>query len=192
MTPDATDEALFARFRRGEADAFAELTRRYFRPVCAFLYRRTGHRHRAEDLAQETFLRAFRREETFDESRAFRPWLYAIALNAARADGRRKQTPTASLDGAEDGEPALDPADPAEGPATTAAEGELGELVRRAVASLPEAQQDVVLLALYQGLSYPEVAVVLDRPVGTIKSLMHYAVKALRAKLEPVRRRMDE
>jgi RNA polymerase sigma-70 factor (ECF subfamily) len=68
----------------------------------------------------------------------------------------------------------------------------MSRLVRRAVESLPEAQQDVILLALYQGLSYPEAAEVLGRPVGTIKSLMHYAVKALRSKLEPVRRRMDE
>jgi RNA polymerase sigma-70 factor (ECF subfamily) len=191
MTADLTDEALVERFRRGDAEGFAELVRRYFGSVCALLFRRTGDRHRAEELTQEAFLQAYRRQETFDAGRRFRPWLYAIALNAARADGRRRTPPVGSLDAGESG-PAPDPADPAEGPETSAEQGEMSRLVRRAVESLPEAQQDVILLALYQGLSYPEAAEVLGRPVGTIKSLMHYAVKALRRKLEPVRRRMDE
>lgn len=192
MTAELRDEALFERFRRGDAEGFAELVHRYFRPVCAYLYRRTGDRHRAEELAQETFFRAFRREETFDPSRSFRPWLYAIALNTARAEARKRQAPTASLETGDGSEGSTDPADPADGPAAAAADGEMGELVRRAVGSLPEGQQDVILLALYQGLSYPEVAAALDRPVGTIKSLMHYAVKALREKLAPVRRKLSE
>jgi RNA polymerase sigma-70 factor (ECF subfamily) len=203
-----TDERLFARFREGgDRDAFAELVRRHHGPVSAFLRRRVGDPHRAEELVQETFLAAFSRAETFEPGRPFKPWLYAIAVNSARAAGRRAArdpvAPAADLSGPASG-PAgdsgdgprppdwADPADPAPGPDALAQSGELAAAVREAVSSLPEAQAEVVLLSQYQGLSYPEIAEATGRPLGTIKSLMHYAVKALRLKLEAVRRRLEE
>jgi len=190
MVPEDSDELLFQRFRDGDQAGFVALWRRYYRPVHSFLIRKTGDRHRAEELAQETFLRAFAREETFDPSRAFKPWLYTIALNTVRAAGRKADAVLPAAGGTDDDStPRHDPADGSPDPAELSADRETAEAVRRAIAALPEAQQEVVLLSQYQGLTYPEISQITGKPVGTVKSLMHYAVKALRGRLEPMMRR---
>jgi RNA polymerase sigma-70 factor (ECF subfamily) len=196
MSAETTDEELFRRFRGGDREAFSALVGRFHVPIRSFLFRRVGRPHRAEELAQETFLRAFARGATFEEGRPFKPWLYAIALNVARAEFRdRRPTPLRLDTGAEPAPGAVGGdllPDPAPGPDAQAAEDDLRGAVRDAVAGLPEAQQEVVILSQYQGLSYPEIAEVTGRPLGTIKSLMHYAVKTLRGRLEPLRRKLED
>jgi RNA polymerase sigma-70 factor (ECF subfamily) len=197
MNPEPTDEVLFQRFRDGDPDGFRALVGRHRAGVHAFLVRRVGSPHRAEELSQEAFLRAFARESTFQAGRPFKPWLYAIAVNLARAELRNRRPAPLRLeteigDDPAGGPAAAEPADPGPGPAAAAADEEIRRAVRDAVTTLPEAQQEVVLLSQYQGLSYPEIADITGRPLGTVKSLMHYAVKTLRGRLEPLRRRLHD
>src|SRR3989442_12119663 len=79
-----SDETLFAAWRHGEGDKLEELVRPFEEPVFRFLFRRTGDAARAEDLFQETRMSVMKRRETYDASRPFKTWLYAIALNAPR------------------------------------------------------------------------------------------------------------
>lgn len=168
-----SDEGLFLMFLRGESVPFEELVRRHEAPLYRFLRRRAPSAAQADDLFQETWMAVLRGKHTFREDRLFRPWLYAIALNLARKAGGR--TAPDRLDAA-DAPAASEPLD----------RGETAGLVRAAVQALPEAQREVFVMSEYDGLPYAEIADLLGRPLGTVKSQMHYAIKQLRARLEPL------
>jgi len=171
------DETLFAAWRRGEGEKLEELVRRYEEPLFRFLFRRCGDAARAEDLFQETWMSVLKGRETYDAARSFKTWLYAIALNASRKSWREK--PPASLDPA-----ALSRPLPGDSPTKTLERRETAAAVQRILAALPDAQRDVFLLCEYEGLTYPEIASILDRPVGTVKSQMFYAVRRVKSALE--------
>lgn len=195
-----SDEELFGRFRLGDRDGLARLLERYERPLFSYLARMLGGVGDAEDAYQEVCLRLLRSADTYDPSRPIRPWLYTIATNVCRRLlSQRVRRETLSLRGEEEGRdeaggpyragghPASggvpEPASPAPGPDQLAEEREWGERVRRAVAGLPEHQREAFVLAQYQGLTYSEVARAVGRPLGTVKSDMFYALRALRHRL---------
>jgi RNA polymerase sigma-70 factor (ECF subfamily) len=171
-----SDEELFSAWRRGEGDKLEELVRRYEEPLFRFLHRRSGEAARAEDLFQETWMSVLKARDRYDASRSFKTWLYAIALNASRKAWRAKG-PAAS-------DPDLTRAASGDSPTRTLERRETAAAVRRILAALPEAQRDVFLLCEYEGLTYPEIAAVLGRPLGTVKSQMFYAVRRVKAGLE--------
>ena len=149
-----SDERLMLRFQAGDVRAFEELVRRHRTPIFSFLLRLTGDRGRAEDLCQETFLRAVRAAERWEPRALFRTWLYAVARNQAFDDARRQAfRRTEPLD-----DPARAPAaseDPAPDRAAEAA------LVRpkleAALAALPAEQREVFLLREHAGLRFHEI-----------------------------------
>jgi RNA polymerase sigma-70 factor (ECF subfamily) len=172
-----SDETLFAAWRRGEGDKLEGLVRRYEELLFRFLFRRTGDAARAEDLFQETWMSVMKGRETYDPTRSFKAWLYAIALNASRKAFREK--PSAPLDPA-----ALSRALQPDSPTKTLERRETAAAVQRILAALPDPQRDVFLLCEYEGLTYPEIAAIQDRPVGTVKSQMFYAVRRVKSALE--------
>jgi RNA polymerase sigma-70 factor, ECF subfamily len=159
--------------------------------IYGFALRLTGNPQDAEEVAQDAFVRAYRALRKFEAERiaalALRPWLYQIALNAARnrARGRRHRTvPLIVGEEAEretrDGVP--EPPDGAtEGPAEFAERAGVGAMLARLVAQLPERYRAAVILRHIEGLSYPEAAAVLGQPVGTVKANVHRGTKLLRA-----------
>lgn len=169
-----SDEALFAAYRRGEGDKLGDLVRRYETPLFRFLRRRVGNDAHAEDLFQETWMSVIKGHGSFREGHAFRPWLYAIALNASRRHARPAPAPLP-----DESAPLS-----SDTPTRTLARRETAAAVRRLIDALPEAQRDVFLLSEYDGLSYAEIGQLLGRPLGTVKSQMHYAVRQVRAGLE--------
>ena len=187
MAPDETDEQLMRRFQRGEARAFETLMLRHRTPVYAFLLRLTGERTRAEDLAQETFLRLVKGAAAWEPRAAVRTWLFTIARNLA-ADAARRQVFRAaeSLD-----EPGADGAGPrhpmpaATGPAPDEAAdaARLRPRLEAALASLPGEQREVFLLREHAGLSFVEIAEATGINENTAKSRMRYALLALRERL---------
>jgi RNA polymerase sigma-70 factor (ECF subfamily) len=189
----SSDEELFARFRLGDREGLVELLARYERPLFNYLARMLGGVGEAEDAYQEVCLRLLRSADTYDPTRSVRPWLYAIATNVCRRLAsqrvRREALPLAAGEeaGDEAGRPAAagvpEPPSPAPGPPELAEEREWGQRVRLAVARLPEHQREVFVLSQYQGLTYSEVARALGRPLGTVKSDMFYALRALRRRL---------
>lgn len=186
---EASDESLLAAFLEGEEKTFEQLVRRHERPLLNFLYRYLGEVQEAEEVFQETFIRVYTKALRFDPEKKFKTWLYTIALNLARTAFKRKRTSPllARQDdsgGSQDKIVLEGQASEEYLPEKKQNNRELGELVENAVKSLPRRQREVFMLYQYQELSYAEIAAVLGRPLGTIKSQMHYAILALRDKLK--------
>lgn len=190
---EPSDEELLSRFAEGgDHEALVELLRRYEQPLFGYLVRMLGDADSAEDAYQEVCLRLLRGADTYDPARPVRPWLYAVATNVCRRQGARRGarralslTPAGGEDSTE--APTELPAH-GPGPAEEAERRELAELVREAVERLPQHQREVFVLYQYQGLKYHEIARVVGRPLGTVKSDMFYALRTLRARLERYRR----
>jgi RNA polymerase sigma-70 factor (ECF subfamily) len=160
------DRALVEALRSGDPNAPRLLIERFQGVVFALCYRMTGHRHDAEDLAQETFLRALRGITGFDAVRPIRPWLLGIAANRCRtALSRKSKRPSLieSADECEDPRPVLPDAD------------ELATELERALRRLRPEYRAVFTLFHEQNLPYEDIARALDRPVGTVKTWLHRA-----------------
>lgn len=175
----STDEHLAHAIQQGEAQALTTLVERHHSPLLGYLYRLTGgHRPLAEDLTQETFLRALRRIAQYQYPRPFKPWLYAIATNLARDHYKQAEQryATFSLDFAE---AAPDPHAPHPGEALLA-QVEAQEVIK-ALAALPPPQRETIILRYYQDLSLDDIAATLHIPVGTVKSRISVGLKRLKA-----------
>lgn len=160
------DRALVLALRAGDPGAPRCLIERYQAVVFGLCLRMMGHRHDAEDVVQETFLRALRAVSGFDAARPLRPWLLGIAANRCRtALSRRARRPAPS----EAGDDAIDPR-----PGLSDPDDLAGELARALDRLRPE-YRTVFALFHEQGLPYEEIAQAIDRPIGTIKTWLHRA-----------------
>ena len=178
-----TDEHLVGHYRTGRTEAFETLVSRFRIELFHFLMRYVHDRAAAEDLVQETFLQTHLSIDTFDLSRRFRPWLFAIAANKARdqlrRNTRRQTVPLSVLvdENQPEGRTFIDllEADlPL--PAENVENEETRRLVREAIASLPDHLREVLLLAYFHRFAYKEIAQMLSIPLGTVKSRLHAAV----------------
>lgn len=185
-----SDEQAMERVRaREDAAAFAQLHRRWERPVQNLCLRMTGDAQRAEDLTQEVFTRVYARRKAYQAQAKFSTWLWRIALNACYDELRRMRRheflPWSDPEEAGDaGVPAWG-VDPRPGPDGAADAGEQSELVRRALLELPEHYRAVVVLRHYEDMKFHEIAAVLDIPEGTVKSRMAEALARLERVLRP-------
>ena len=164
-------------------DAFEGLVRRYQQQVYAVCRRLTGAHQSADDLVQETFIKAYFALERFDPRWPVYPWLRRIAINASlnylKVRGRER-----SLDGAPGAAERLADPRPADSrPELRLERAEFEERFERSVASLPEEQKSVFVLKFYEGLSYEEIARTLDVPAGTVMSRLARARQKLKALL---------
>ena len=162
---DLSDEQLMLMFRYGSRAAFELLFEAYRGPVYHFARRMLGSREAAEDACQDTFLRMIRSAETWRPTGKFRTWLYTIARNCC-LNARRDARPDVAF---------RDAPSRAEGPGEAAARAELAGRIERAIADLPPPQREVLLLRVRNGLSYADIAEVTERPLGTVKTLLHRA-----------------
>lgn len=166
MTIATEDRALVEALRAGDPLAPGELVGRYHGVVFGLCLRMLGHRHDAEDVAQESLVRALRGIAGFDGSRPLRPWLLGIAANRCRtALGRRARRPAL----AETPEDHADPRPGLDDPDDLA-----GEL-ERALGRLRPDYRLVFALFHEQGLPYEEIGLAVGRPVGTVKTWLHRA-----------------
>ena len=164
--------------QNGDRNAFSELVRTHAQSVLSVVYRMCGDRQLAEDAAQETFIQAWLRLQSYQPRSSFRNWLFRIAVNTA-IDMLRKEKriiPGAVED--------LNLTDAGPGPESVVSDAEQSELIRNAIMELPEASRAVLILREYEGLSYKEISDALEIPVGTVMSRLNYARKVLREKLE--------
>jgi RNA polymerase sigma-70 factor (ECF subfamily) len=169
------DKELVQQVLDGRVDAFNLLVWRWQRPLYNFLYRMTGEREQARDLAQEAFLRAYTRLRDLKEPDKFGAWLYRIALNQHRSHLRTHAAQEAQWS------PEIDTE--LEAPVTVAAR-ELRITVRALVGRLTPEQREVVLLKIYDGFKFEEIAEILGCPASTVKSRLYAAFDQLRAGLE--------
>jgi RNA polymerase sigma factor (sigma-70 family) len=161
----SVDDDLVRRCLKGRADAMRELVERFHPEVFALSVRLLGHRHDAEDVVQEVFLRIFRSLTRWDATRPLRPWVLGITVNRCRTwMSRRKRVP-------EPVEYLQDvPSRPPDAPSD-----ELTTAIRDAVGELRGEYREVFVLFHEHGRSYEEISEVVDRPVGTVKTWLHRA-----------------
>ncbi len=185
---EPTDEVLMMAYQHGETAALETLVRRYADPLLGYLTRMTSSRQSAEDVFQETFLRVHRKASSFRTSGRFKPWLYSIATHLA-VDALRRREPTVSLEEKRDERNSLAERlpDPGRSPADAAALADQQTRVREAIATLPPRQRATLVLTYFEGQSYPEAAATLGCSVGTVKTQMSRALRALARRLPEAR-----
>ncbi len=170
-----SDEQLARNVQRGHTADLTELVERHHSALLGFLYRLTGgDRALAEDLTQEAFLRALRSIRQYRPAQRFKPWLYAIAVNAARDHFKRAETRYATVLSDED---LLGLAAPFEVDDTFV---DAGQQIAVALSALPIHQREAIILRYYQDLSLAEMADMLAIPVGTVKSRLSLGLRQLR------------
>ena len=175
------DKHILARARRGELDAFEELVRQYEKRVYAVALRSSGSPEDAADIMQEVFLRAWRSIESFRGDSGFSTWLFRITMNLCVDHARHKnaQPQTQPLVvGEEDAERPIP--DTAPTPEEHLENSELGRELAAALDEVSEEHRRIVLLRDVSGLSYTEIAEVLEISEGTVKSRLSRARIALR------------
>ncbi len=173
------DGDLVRRAQRGDTGAFAELFTRYEGRIFGYLYRMVGDRAWAEDLTQETFIRAHQHLRSLGPPYDFKSWLYRIAGNLA-LDGLRRRRPEAPLPDWDSG--AAEPVDtrPSADPERQAQLAELRAAVWRTLHRLPEAYRQALLLRELEGLSYQEMASIMGISLDNVRVVLHRARLAFR------------
>lgn len=161
----ADDATLVRRCLRGEAEAIQLLVDRFQAEVYGLCVRLLSHRHDAEDVTQEVFLRVFRSLKGWDQTRALKPWIVGIAVNRCRTWLSQRGKRPELVDYLQDTVPGPAPDDSTE----------LLQEIQTALTELRLEYRTVFVLFHEQGQPYEEIAQALDRPVGTIKTWLHRA-----------------
>jgi RNA polymerase sigma-70 factor (ECF subfamily) len=182
------DQALVERCQRGDLAAFEPLVEKYRERVWRLAYNYLRDREDAQDVAQEAFVRAWQALPTFRGQSAFYTWLFRIAMNLAADRARQRSARTRAFGTERVPEEEWDRAmpDPAAAPDDTAERAEQRDRIRRALETLPERHRTIIMLSDLEGMSYREIAEVLDIPMGTVMSRLHNARKRLRVVLGPL------
>ena len=175
------DRHVVLQTRHGEVEAFGELVRRYQNAVFNVCYRMLGNRREAEDLAQESFIRAFQRLDTFDIERPFGPWMRRLAANLCLNHLQQRRPSNLPLDAETD----LAAQAPWANPEAARERTERAEALRAAILELPAHYRAVIELRHFQELSYAEISDVLGIPLSDVKSHLFRARKQLARRLKP-------
>lgn len=183
LNNDASDEALVDQARNGDLDAFAELVRRYRERIYRTIFRFTNNHGDADDLVQDTFLRAFQKLKSFREKSGFYTWIYRIAVNLSlnflktrKREMAREEFDDLRPKGAQSA---------SSSPESASMNRELSDKVNEAVDALPLSYRASFILVALQGMSHAEAARVLRCAEKTVSWRLHKARKMLQAKLRP-------
>lgn len=178
---DTDDETLIAECLAGRTEAFGQLIVRHQDRLYHALVRMLGCPEEARDIAQDAFVHAFQKLNTFQGRSRFYSWLFRIAANAAISERRRPRHRVGSIDAVRD-RTGHEPADshPDSAPSHAAELTEQQQLVQQALARLSEEFRTVLVLKEMEGLTYDEIADMVGCPVGTVRSRIHRARKELR------------
>src|SRR5919202_4650150 len=182
------DEVAIRNARNGDRDAFRVLVERHARPVFRLAYRMTGNHTDAEEMVQETFLRAWKQIEKFDGRASFSTWLYRICANCSldhiRARQRRQeQHPAAHAEEAAD--PVMSIAADAPSPERLAQSAQISAMLEPALGQLSAMERAAFILRHYEGLPVEEISRMLGVQPGAAKHSVFRAVQKLRRALEP-------
>jgi RNA polymerase sigma-70 factor (ECF subfamily) len=182
VTAAETDQQLVARVQKGDLRAFDVLVLKYQHKIFSLISRYVHDADEVQDVAQEAFIQAYRALPRFRGDSAFYTWLYRIAINTAKnhlvARSRRPPGSDVEIDDAEyfEGGAALREI---ETPESALFGEELKQVVDRAIAELPDDLRTAVTLREFDGLSYEDIAEIMDCPVGTVRSRIFRAREAI-------------
>lgn len=184
------DRVLVERVQAGDKQAFGLLVTKYQRKLARLISRMVRDSAEVEDIVQESFIRAYRALPSFRNDSAFYTWLYRIGVNTAKnwlmTHGRRAQLTRSVDDDEAEGREDVELLHNTETPERLLMTKELGETVNAAVERLPEELRTAITLREIEGLSYEEIAQVMDCPIGTVRSRIFRARDAISAKLRPL------
>ena len=182
MTAAVTDQQLVARVQKGDSRAFDMLVLKYQHRIMGLISRYVHDSDEVQDVAQEAFIKAYRALPRFRGDSAFYTWLYRIAINTAKNHlvSRSRRPPGSDVE-IEDAEyfEAGDALRTIETPETALFGAELKAVVERAIGELPDDLRTAVTLREFDGLSYEDIADVMDCPVGTVRSRIFRAREAI-------------
>ena len=186
---ELSDAVAVAQARAGDSGAFRVLVERHSRNLFRLAYRMTAHQQDAEDVVQETFLRAYRQLSKFDDRASFGTWLYRIAANCSldliRARKRRsEQLEPAAEEGAPD--PVQSLPDEAPTPERLAISGEVESKVTEVLAGLSEMERTAFVLRHYEGMCIDDISRTLGVQPNAAKHSIFRAVQKMRRALEPL------
>jgi RNA polymerase sigma-70 factor (ECF subfamily) len=185
---ECNDLASVARVRTGDTDAFRVLVERHSGPLFRLAYRMTGNQQDAEDVVQESFLRAYKQLARFDGRASFGTWLYRIAVNCSldlvRSRKRRNELVPPADSEMDDPTAALPSHDPA--PDRMVMSGEVRSRVAEAMTELSASERTAFVLRHFEGMGIEDVSRVLGCQPGAAKQSVFRAVQKLRRALEPV------
>lgn len=176
-------EELVARVRAGDEEAFRLIFDRYSRPILSFIFDMVGNRDLAEDLAQETFVRAFRLLDGLRDETKLSTWLFSIARNVARESLRSRRRDAGNVE--IDGEEAFELHDHGPTPAGQLLDKELSGVIQTALMRLDEEKRMVFTLKVLQQRSYEEIAEITGFSVGKLKTDLHRARAEMRRRIGP-------
>ena len=181
------EDELVNRFQNGDIEAFNPLVLKYEKKIYNLIYQRIRDREIAKDISQEVFLKAFKALPDFKGGSAFYSWIYRIAINSS-IDFQRRRNRNRVLTFEElppDADEVLRMSDAHPSPEKLLEEKELGKIIREAVRKLPPGQRRVFNLRHRRELAIKEIAVLLNRSEGTIKTHLHHAHRRLQGMLLP-------
>ena len=178
-----SSEDLVAQARRGDEEAFRLIFERFARPIISFIYDMVGERELAEDLTQETFVRAYRNLGALREEARFSTWLFGIAKNVARESLRTRRRDNHNV---EIGDPlVLELSDGHPSPAGQLLDKELNGVIHDALGSLDEDKRVVFTLKVFQQRSYEEIAAITGFSISKLKTDLHRARAEMRRRISP-------
>ena len=188
---DELDRSTLASARQGDPEAFRQIVEAYQGLIYNVCYRHVYHRDRADDLAQECFIRLYENFDQYDLSRPFRPWFMRLAVNAIlnrlRSEKRFQSVAVLeTLDGIDRGAADNDPS-----PAAQAASAEGRKRIRQEVQALPPEHRTAVALHYFEEMSLGEIAQSLSTPVGTVKTWLYRARDRLKQRLKDLEDGID-
>jgi len=189
---DHTDEELMLRVQSGVSDCFDVLVERYKVRLFNYLYRLTGNRDEAEEIAQEAFVKAYIHAEKYKTIARFSTWLYTIATNLVRNRIRSRSRAPQLISlwtrgfGDSEEERVLDIEDTARTPDEAINDVELSAVINRAIAKIPEKYRESFVLREINELSYEEIAAVTGLKLGTVRSRINRARNYFRQLVAPV------
>ena len=174
---------LVARTRQGDQEAFRLIFERYSRPVISFIYDLVSDRELAEELTQETFVRAYRSLRSLREETKLSTWLFGIAKNVARESLRARMRDSHQVD--LDDQQVLDLSDRRPVPVSQLLNKELNEVIQRSLAALDDDKRLVFTLKIFQQCSYEEIAEITGFSISKLKTDLHRARTEIRRRISP-------
>ncbi len=183
-----SDGELIEKFNNKNKEAFEELIQRYQHKVYNTTFRMLGNHEDALDMAQEAFIRVYKSLANFKQNSSFSTWLFRITTNICRDELRKRQRKlkTLSISGGEEKNKIILEDDEKNNPEKISMSQELSITIQEKVNQLPTEQKMVFVLREFQDLSYQEIADILDISIGTVKSRLSRARKALREDLNKI------
>lgn len=173
------DSALVEQVQQGNYNAFNVLVDRWQAPIHRFAFRFFADVDDASEITQKTFIKVYQKLDTLDEPGKFSSWIYRVAnnlcLDELKRAGRRKSTTLEAW---------AEQAEGSQTPAKKLETKELGEVLQKALQTLPDEQRAVIILKQYEGMKFREIADILEESENTVKSRMYYGFKSLRRVLE--------